>query len=369
MATYATGLVKRGHEVTVLTTDALDSAERAQPPFEILEGVHVHRYRNVSNGLAWRSKKFLPPGLVASALLRSGRFDAVHATDVRTIATASGWLGSRRHHVPFCLSPHGSLPGSAGLRGAVKNAYDRALVRPMLGGAALLLAQTEHEQRLLLEAGAEPDAVRLLPLPLDVQPEIPPRRNGFLRTRLGLTSSHKIVLFLGRIHWLKGVDLLAAALQGTLERDPSYVLVIVGRDDGFTDSLKQQYSTLVSSGQLRISGPLYGDERFSAYADADVFAMTPRHWEETSLAALEAGSSGTPLVVTEQAEIPGLDTAGAGFIVPNERAAIAAAVTSAVERSDEMGAAASRFIREQHGAEAVVDALEGELRGVVEARA
>src|SRR3954468_3525666 len=65
MTDFAAGLVARGNDVTVFTTDVFDGERRATPRRETLDGVRVRRFPNVSNSLAWGSKKYLPPGLVA----------------------------------------------------------------------------------------------------------------------------------------------------------------------------------------------------------------------------------------------------------------------------------------------------------------
>jgi glycosyltransferase involved in cell wall biosynthesis len=364
MWAYAAGLAARGHEVTVYTTDVLDGEQRARSRNETMGGVEVRRFPNLSNGLAWRRKKYLPRRLFRTLLAEIGSYDAVHATDTRTFLTASTYLASRRRGVPFCLSAHGSLPGSSGLRGLVKRAYDTALVRPMLERAALLLAQTDHEAELYRAGGGRPTAIRRLPLPLELE-EVVAGADGRLRRLAGLPDGSRILLFLGRIHRLKGLDVLCEALEPLLQRDPSLVLVVVGRDDGQWGDIQARFRHLLDGGSVRFVGPLYGDERFSAYAEADVFCLTPRHWEETSLAALEAAACGTPIVVTEQAEIPGLDAADGGRIVPLDPAAIRSAVAEVLARKDEMGAAARELVRRQHERDAVVELLEDYLREAV----
>ncbi|MBI3764837.1 MAG: glycosyltransferase, partial [Chloroflexi bacterium] len=52
-------LVRKGHDVVVFTTDALDATSRARPVFEVVDGVEIHRFRNVNNSLAW-NRIFLP---------------------------------------------------------------------------------------------------------------------------------------------------------------------------------------------------------------------------------------------------------------------------------------------------------------------
>ena len=364
MTDFASGLAARGHEVTVFTSDVPDAEHRARPLRETLDGVRVERYRNLSNTLAWRAKKYLPPGLVLAAARRTGDFDVVHATDARTLPTVAAYLGSRAAHVPFCLSAHGSLPGSPGLRGAVKRRYDARLVRPMLERAALLLAQTDHEARLYLEAGGRESAVTMLPLPVDLA-ELPPSfEAGFLRKRAGFDPGVPVVLFLGRIHRLKGLDLLVDAIEPLL-RAGDACLAVVGRDDGQWETIAAQHRDLLAAGSMRFLGPLYGPERFHAYADADVFCLTPRHWEETSLASLEAAATGTPLVVTKQADVPGLADSGGGFVVPLDPEAIREAVRSALSRSAEMGGHARALVERQHARDAVVDRLERLLLAVV----
>lgn len=365
MYEYAVGLARRGHEVTVFTTDVFDGASRAQPPFEVLEGVSVRRFPNVSNSLAWRTKKYLPRRFLSALVAELQRFDAVHVTDTRTFLTAATYLVARERGIPFCLSAHGSLPASPGLRGQVKRAYDGLLVRPMLERAALLLGQTEHEQRLYVEHGGRPESVRWLPLPLDLTAADRARR-GVLRERMGIPKSARVVLFVGRIHRLKGLDLLIDALKPLFSGDDSLVLAVVGRDDGQWTSLERRFRSLLDRGAVRFVGPLYGEERFAAYADADVFCLTPRHWEETSLAALEAAACGTPVVVSEQAEIPGLSAAEGGFVVPLVKETIRRALLEALDRSMVMGQNARELVRRQHASEAVVDKLESYLAEVIE---
>jgi glycosyltransferase involved in cell wall biosynthesis len=355
MTDFATGLVERGHEVTVFTTDVLDADERVRPLREQLSGVRVERFPNLSNSLAWRAKKYLPPGLVLATARRISQFDVVHATDARTLATATAYLAARLAGVPFVLSAHGSLPGSSGVRGRVKDVYDRALVRPMLERASLLLAQTAHEERLYRSVGGRDEAVKLLPLPLDLASLPDTFDTGFLRRLAGVENGRPIVLFLGRIHYLKGLDILAEAMPDDAE------LVVVGRDDGAWDEISTRHP------RARFVGPLYGVERFHAYADADLFALTPRHWEETSVAALEAGASGTALVLTEQTDIPGLTESGGGIVTTSTPDAVRHALTAALPRSAEMGERARKLVRQQHDRNAVVERLEGYLARTVPA--
>jgi glycosyltransferase involved in cell wall biosynthesis len=356
MYDLATGLAARGHDVDVFTTDVLDDERRASPAEEVLRGVRVRRFPNVSNDLAWRTKKYLPRGLLTALLRSAGRYDAIHVTDVRTFLTASAFLGALTRRVPLCLSAHGSLPESAGAWGMLKRAYDTALVRPMLGRAALLLAQTDHEAALYARFGGRADAIRPLPLPLpQIDVDLDAVRGSF-RGRLGLDEGSKLLLFLGRLNRLKGLDVLIESVEPLL--GPGVALAVVGRDDGQLAEIEGRFGKLIADGRLRLAGPLYGPDRFAAYVDADVFCLTPRHWEETSVAALEAAACGTPVVLAEQADLPGIAAAGGGFVVPLDAAEIREAVSSALAGGAPMGLRAAAHVAERHSRGAVVGQLE-----------
>lgn len=354
MHDYAAGLVARGHAVDVFTTDVLDQATRARPLRETIDGARVRRFPNVSNDLAWRTKKYLPRGLLSSLLRSAGHYEALHTTDTRTFVAASAHVASSLRKVPLVVSAFGSLPRSHGLRGAVKDTYDLGFVRPMLRRSPLLLAQTQHEALLYEELGARAEAIRLLPLPLP-QLEREPVPGAF-RTRLGFEPDERLLLFLGRVNRLKGVDLLIEAVEPLLGAGTS--LVLVGRDDGQLAELGSRFARLFADGRVRFVGPLYGPDRFDAYADADAFCLTPPHWEETSVASLEAAACGTALVLTEQADVPGLQEAGGGLVVRNTPEAIRDAVSTALTDATAMGARAREHVLAQHGRDTVVEQLE-----------
>jgi glycosyltransferase involved in cell wall biosynthesis len=354
MHDYAAGLVARGHSVDVFTTDVLDETTRARPVRQTLDGIRIRRFPNLSNDLAWHTKKYLPRGLLSALLRSAGRYDALHVTDTRTFVAASAHVASALRGVPLVVSAFGSLPRSHGLRGAVKDTYDVGFVRPMLRRSPLLLAQTPHEAALYEELGGRPESVRLLPLPLPPMEREPVP--GAFRERLGVELGERLLLFLGRVNRLKGVDLLIEAVEPLLDAGTS--LVLVGRDDGQLDELRSRFAGLFADGRVRFAGPLYGVERFDAYADADVFCLTPPHWEETSVASLEAAACGTAVVVTEQADIPGLQGAGGGFVVKNEPEAIRSAVATALGDAAAMGARAREHVLAKHGRDVVVEQLE-----------
>jgi glycosyltransferase involved in cell wall biosynthesis len=352
----ARDLLRRGHQVTVFTTDALDESHRVQRGrVSVEEGVEIHRFRNLSNRLAYTRYRFLPQGLVRA--LRAVDTDLVHLSETRHELAIAAWTASRRRQLPLVLSAHGTLPRRGGIKGRLRAAYDRVWVTPMLEAAAGLIAQTRHEADLYVRAGANSSRVHLVPLGTDE----PPAEGEPID--FGVPGDAPVILFLGRIHALKGVHRLIRGFA-SMSHHPDCHLVIVGRDDGALEDARALAQELGVSDRVRFPGPLYGDARFDAYRRATVFAMTPTHYEETSLASLEAASVGTPLVVSAQAEVPFLETYGGGLMVGADADLGHAFDEVLATDTIALGRQAARMVRDRHTWPVVGEQLEGIFRAI-----
>jgi len=356
MSEEAHELVRRGHEVQVFTTDAFEASARMPSPQPEDEGLTVRRFRNLSNRLAHDQYRFSPVGLRTA--LRHVNCDVIHISEIRhELAIVTGYA-ARRRGLPLVVSAHGTLPTGDGPKGALKGLYDKLWADPMLRGAAAVLAQTRHEQAGYAEHDVPAERTHLLPLGASPAPDGQPGD-------LGVPDDARVMLFLGRIHPLKGVDRLVRGFAGVAGEHPDAVLVVAGRDDGAEADLRRLAHDLGLGDRVRFAGPIYGDARYAAYRRADLFAITPRHFEESSLASLEAASVGTPLLLGDEAEVPFLDEYRAGWRVPAGRdvAPVLAAALSGDLRA--AGKGAQRMVEERHLWPRVTDRLEEILWSVV----
>jgi glycosyltransferase involved in cell wall biosynthesis len=334
-------LVRLGEDVEVITTDALDATSRSPGPVDsIEEGVRIHRLRNRSNWLAYHRYRSTPEGLHRA--FRRSDPNIIHLSETRHELAIAAWWAASRRDIPLALSAFGTLPRRGGFKGRVRGLYDRPFVTPMLERAAALLAQTNHEADLYVSGGGHADRVRLLPLGTDPPP--PPGDPP----QLGVPPDVPVVLFLGRIHALKGVDRLLQAFAAVVRRRSDAHLVVAGRNDGALDSLRRLTADLGVSDRVSFPGPIYGAARYDAYRRASLFAITPTHFEETSLASLEAAAVGTPLLVSAEAEAPFLQEYGAGWTVPAGVDPAPLLEEALAAKLDEVGSNARRMIQERH---------------------
>ena len=105
------------------------------------------------------------------------------------------------------------------------------------------------------------------------------------------------MLFLGRLNKIKGLDTLAIAFKQIIEESKNVILVIAGPDDGYLNSLKNLVSSLKIDDNVLLVGPLYGDDKLSAYVDADVYVL-PSTYETFPVTILEAYACSKPVIAS-----------------------------------------------------------------------
>ncbi|MCL5075301.1 MAG: glycosyltransferase [Chloroflexi bacterium] len=354
-------MVQRGHHVTVYTTDVLDARARNNCRYDNLDGIEIYYLPNLSNWLAWNHKIFLPLGFRKMLKENINTFDVIHLSDFRTYPNAICYLYAKRSKIPYILSAYGSLPRATGVKRPVKQIYDWLFGYGMLHGAHKVVAQTENEAREYEKLGLSRDKIELITLGIDFSSftDLPPR--GAFRQQYGLDNNEKVVLFLGRIHEYKGLQLLVKAFAEYYRMQPNSRLVIVGRDDGYLSTIQNLVGTLGIGSRTIFLGPLYGQDKLPVYRDADVFALSPTHYEETSVAVLEACACGTPVIVTEQTSVPGLDEYEAGLTVTCDEQSLGDALCTILEDDqlrNKMGERARLLIEERFVWDVVIDKIE-----------
>jgi len=327
----ANELARLGHEIQAVTSDSLaDGARASLSEEQLADGVHVRRFRNRFNRLSahFGGVFYRPDGM------RQGIEDAAKWADVVHMGESRGphnlWAASasQRCKVPLVWSPYGGLPQATGIRGIYRSAYDIAFTRSIIPCVDRFVAQTQHEKEVFLSHGAPADRIRLIPLAVTGSDfESLPAR-GLLRSRLGLGAKDHVVVSVARLSPVKGLDMLVQSFAKLPRTPEGPFLVLVGWNHGAEPSLRSLAAELGVQDRVIFAGSLLGEDRKLAYVAADVFAMSPRVFEETSLAALEAAACGLPTVLTAECEIPGLAEAGGGLVVDRNEAALAAGIGS-----------------------------------------
>ena len=181
-----------------------------------------------------------------------------------------------------------------------------------------IVAATDDERRLLGQVyGVPRERVEVIPLGVDLR-QFQPRGQAEARRVLGLDPEARILLTVGRIEPLKGLDVLIESLAQMTERR-RLQLLIVGGDDRAEREIERLRAVAAAAGVLelvRFVGPIAHDELERYYNAADV-VVVPSFYESFGLVAVEAMASGVPVVASRVGGLMSTIADGrTGYLVP-----------------------------------------------------
>ncbi|PWR71769.1 glycosyltransferase [Methanospirillum stamsii] len=291
-------LVKNGHEVTVFTTDAYNSSSRLEITTnpEIMDGINVFRFRNISN--TFTRKNFSCAPLMFLSLKKVIQdFDIIHLHEYRSFQALFVHYYAMKYQIPYIIQAHGSvLPIFEKLW--MKKIFDLFWGNRILQDASKLIAVSKTEKNQYLKMGIPEDKIVIIPNGINLSEYEKLPEYGKFRKKYKINSDQKIILYLGRIHKSKGIDVLINSYSKLLDQTKYVKLIIVGPDDGYLTSIKELIEKLHIQDNVIITGPLYNEEKIEAFVDADVLVY-PGILEIFGLVPFESIMCGTPVIVTD----------------------------------------------------------------------
>lgn len=246
----------------------------------------------------------VPYGLLGKSGRARQQFDLVHQHGIwvpNSLFTLA--LGPK---VKAVVNPHGLLePDRLKLSRWKKRLVAMAYEDRNLRQASAFVASSEQEARGIREYGLTQPIV-VIPNGVDEaffeSEETRETQATNLRRRLHLEKDVRVMLFLSRIHPLKGASMLIDAVSELRAEFSSrkWVLVIAGPDElNHEAELKHRVEELQLGALVKFSPPLYGAEKIEAFAGADVFAL-PSYNENFGIVVAEALAAGTPVLTSRQ---------------------------------------------------------------------
>jgi len=253
------------------------------------------------------------PGIIFKARREIKTTDIIHLHNYRTFQNIAVHYYAQRYGIPYVLQAHGSLPRILSKK-ALKQAFDICWGKALLRDAARVIAVTEIEAEQYRNAGVREDKIAVIPhgIAPDEFAHLPER--GEFRKKHGLAEHGKIILYLGRIHKIKGLDLLLKVFAELTGETDNITLVIAGPDDGYLRELKKLAVTLEIDDKVIFPGALYEQEKLGAYVDADIYVL-PSVYEIFGITLLEALACGTPVVTTDRCGLADVIKDKAGLVV------------------------------------------------------
>ena len=288
-------LIKDGHEVTVVTYKDGDT-----PAYENDKGVEVYRVENYmihpNNFIDWIMQ--LNFNLIAKAteiIQKEGKFDVIHAHDW-LVANAAKAL-KNAFDIPIVATIHATEAGrNSGIHDDTQR-YINDTEWLLTYEATEVIVNSNymkgHVQGLF---GLPFDKISVIPNGINLNNFTGIDRDYDFRRRFAM-DNEKIILYVGRLVYEKGVQHLISAMPKILENYHDSKLVIAGKG-GMIDELKSQVDSMGLSNKVYFTGYLNQKEVQKMYKCADV-AVFPSTYEPFGIVALEAMLAGVPTVVSD----------------------------------------------------------------------
>ncbi len=223
-------------------------------------------------------------------------YDVVHVHALFSFTSSYAMWLARRRNIAYIAHPIGSLEQWSIKQSRWRKRIFLGLIdRANLVSARFVhfTADSERQQALMVEAN-----IRAVVIPLGLAlPQLANTPEDTLRKEYELPQEARTILFLGRIHPKKGIELLFEALAKANVKD-TYLLVAGSGSDVYLNHLASLAIDLKITDRVKFLGHVSGQQKRSLLQNSDIFALTS-YSENFGIAVLEALAHGTPALVTE----------------------------------------------------------------------
>ncbi|HJU10702.1 MAG TPA: glycosyltransferase [Candidatus Binataceae bacterium] len=364
-------LARRGQNVSLYTTNATFAGNgrigKALVPTNVSQNVNGVKVSYFSFA-GPRQYSWSRPML--DAIRRQVKtFDVVHIHSLYLFHSAVASYYCRRNRVPFIVRPHGTLdPYLRRRHRSRKWIYELLSERQSLAAASVIHFTSAGEMQLAL--GSVPlnklnvaDRCRVVPNGIVIPPPST-QRNGrdyseqFL-ARFPQLNGKQVVLFLGRLNFKKGLDILAKAFAKVCRILSDVHLVIAGPDnEGYGRFVRQWLATEGILHRTTFAGMLLGQDKAAAFGLAKAFVL-PSYSENFAVAAVEAMAHSLAIIISNRVNIwPDVANAGAGIVVDCDPDDLANAIVQLIkepERRIQMGEAGRQLALAKFNWDTVAD--------------
>ena len=288
-------LLKDGHDVTVVTYREGDA-----PYFEDDKGVKVYRVDNYminpNNFIDWIMQ--LNFNLVAKAneiIAEQGKFDVIHAHDWLVAYAAKTLKNS--YNIPIVATIHATESGrNSGIHDETQRYINDTEWMLTYEASEVIVNSNYMKNELQRLFGLPYEKINVVPNGVNLNLFNGIERDYNFRRRYAM-DNEKIILFMGRLVYEKGVQHLISAMPKILNGYHDSKLIICGKG-GMLDELKAQVNSMGIGNKVYFAGYMHGKDVQRMYKVADI-AVFPSTYEPFGIVALEAMLSENPIVVSD----------------------------------------------------------------------
>ncbi|HYL46390.1 MAG TPA: glycosyltransferase, partial [Candidatus Limnocylindrales bacterium] len=219
----------------------------------------------------------------------------------------------QQRKIPYVVEPMGMyFPIDRSFR--LKYLWHRTIGKSYLRNAVRMVATSEMEEQELLQSGMSPARVILRYNGIDPDSFACQQPRGEFRARYGISPEEPLILFLGRLIPRKGADILIESFAEVCPGSGRLVIAGPEGERGYSARLEKRAESCGVASRVIFTGPLYGRDKQSVFADTDVFAL-PSRYENFANSAAEAIAGEIPVIITDACGIRSLVEGRAGLVI------------------------------------------------------
>jgi glycosyltransferase involved in cell wall biosynthesis len=335
-------LAKRGHEVSIYTTnfEQSDDEQFAHTPRPLDAAVYDHGVEIRYFAATGRGRFYASSLPLLRALYRKiPAVDIVHIHSIYLFHSTVGAFLCRHFDVPYVIKPHGTLdPYLRGRHRMRKWLHELLVERQTFKSAAAIQFTAIQEMTLATESRAGKRLFNrtvgaIVPNGVVIPEAFEPAAAGEdvegLIEQFPELRGKRIVLFLSRINFKKGLDILVAAFARLSATHRNLHLLLAGPDnEGFGQKVKEWIMSANVADRVTFPGMLRGAYKNAAFKLAEIFVL-PSYSENFGIAIVEAMSYGLPVVVSDKVNIwEEISDAAAGLVIKCDAAELEPALAS-----------------------------------------
>jgi len=315
----AKALIKLGHDVFTICTGDLKN-DGSPVIDEITEWDEVP--------VVYCSKRL---GIMPyySSSLRKWVADMASENEIASIRSSWTYIGPvaskecRRKRVPYIAYPEGTFDKWALQRGRFKkwlfwNIWDRKYFQ----SANAVVGLTKYEVESIRSMGLS-TRTEHIPNGIDIENYTRPVNRNIIDEQFTQLKSNRFVLFLGRLHPIKGLVQLVLAWSKIYKKIPDCKLVIAGPDDGEMKKIIGIAKENNIIEHILLTGEITGKIKLGFLQNAELVVL-PSFTEGFSITSLEAMACSRPLLVTKACHMPEIVQYRTGYEMPNNKPEIIA---------------------------------------------
>jgi len=342
----AANQAKLGHEVTILTQHIVSDRESQI----FITSVRYHEKINyLSLPYASNLKYLLDKGHSIMLAVESLQPNVLHLHGVWEpfLLYVGRWALSNK--LPYIISPHGmlypyclsekSFKKKIALKLFYKRFIDHASALHVLNNDEKDAINSFINKQLVFVASNGVDDALL---------EFSEKNNINPSSQFGVNKPY--FLFLGRLHPIKGLDLLLESFGWYVNQGGLYDLALIGPDGG---SLKSISNWLERNDDIKhrvlMPGSIYGDEKYTWIINSLAYIQTSKH-ETFSMSITEALALSKPVIITKNCHFPEVAEVGAGFVTdpcPEKISSCMLKIDNSPKVMEDMGRAGSLLVRKR----------------------